>query len=72
MWLRRSFEVDLAEAPTMVALASIRDIAVGEELSVDYSPGHNDARVFAAFMASGARRVQCLCGCDERCRKYTI
>ena len=67
----RSFEIKLGEAPTVVALASVRNIVVGEELCIDYNPGHADPEMYEAHMANGQRKVQCLCGA-ARCRKWVF
>lgn len=60
----------LAGAPTVVALATIRDIAIGEELSIDYNPGHNEEEEFAAHMAN-ERKVPCKCGAGV-CRGWVF
>lgn len=48
-------------APTVVALATIRDIEEGKELCIDYNPDHDEQEEFNAHMTND-RRVPCKCG----------
>lgn len=52
----------------VVALATVRDIVVGEELSIDYNPGHKNEDVRREH-EQNERKVDCMCGA-EACRKY--
>ena len=73
LWPRSCFEVPLAEAPTVVAFASVRDIVVGEELTIDYNPTHKKKTVLAEHEANASRKVECLCGAgDGVCRKWVF
>lgn len=66
----RSFDVKLAHSPPIVALAAIKDIVVGEELSIDYNPSHADLDYFDHHKKN-IDKVECLCGADS-CRGWVF
>jgi hypothetical protein len=64
--LHRSFDIRLAHAPPVVALATLKDIVVGEELSMDYNQNHKDEEYFSDHLKNSSK-VPCLCGAGS-CR----
>lgn len=62
--------MNLGDAPTVIAMATIRDIVEGEELSIDYNPSHSMPEVWANF-ENNEKKVKCLCEA-QNCRGWVF